>query len=130
MPVYPTCPMKKKALIVDDDESMLNILSAVLEGQGFDVVSVPAAADAIEKVGDNEFDLVVTDVLMPGMVGVRTLLNHLESLPGKIPTIVISAYWDEDREMQAFFEDKADGCLSKPFDLDDFRELLGRVCRR
>ncbi|MEW6200354.1 MAG: response regulator [bacterium] len=120
--------MKKKALIVDDDQSMLYILTALLEGEGFEVISVPSAGEAIEKIQRDQFDLIVTDVLMPGRVGVRSLFQYLETLPRKIPTIVISAYWDENPEMRAFYEAKTAACVSKPFDLEDFRNLVFGIC--
>lgn len=120
--------MNKRALIVDDDQSMIRILSAVLEGEQFDVVCVQAVAQAMEKLDEEKFDLVVTDVLMPGNIGVKDLFERIGALDKRTPTIVISAYWDEDSRMRQFLEDRADGCLSKPFDLNNFREMIGKVC--
>ncbi|MEW5944659.1 MAG: response regulator [bacterium] len=120
--------MKRKALVVDDDESMLRILTAVLETEGFEAITVPDAGEAIARMKGERFDLLITDVLMPGAVGVRSIFRFMESLPERPPAIVISAYWDEDSEMRRTYEEKADGCLTKPFELEDFRRLVRKVC--
>ncbi len=65
--------MKGSILVVDDEKGQRDILKAILEGEGYDVSTGHSAADALRLFRENPFDVVLTDLKMPGnMVGKTT----------------------------------------------------------
>ena len=74
---------KQTALIVDDESSIRNILSAQLEELGYECVAVSGGEEALDKVARHQFDLMMLDVKMPGMSGLEVLTrfrdDHLET---------------------------------------------------
>ncbi len=106
----------RKILVVDDESSMRFLLRMVLETQGFEVVEAHHGAAALERVKEEQPDLVVTDLMMPVMSG-RELIERLRADAGTagIPIVVVSA--NANAEVAG-----ADAALRKPFDVD---ALLG-----
>ena len=61
--------MPRRILLVDDDEMVLMALNELLKPEGYDVHSVAGGAEALEKLARNRYDLLILDVIMPGMDG-------------------------------------------------------------
>ena len=64
---------KKKILVVDDDESILQLVGYLLTHAGYDVVSVKNGEEALKTLRKTEFDLVLTDLAMPDMSGIQVI---------------------------------------------------------
>ena len=79
--------MKPKVLIVDDEEKFLSYLSKRLMNRHFDVISSPSGEDAVEKVKNDGFDVVIMDVIMPGISGIEALTRIKEL--GKKPEVIL-----------------------------------------
>ena len=62
-----------RILVVDDDESLVAIISEVLEDDGYDVTTASSGEEAIELFRNTRFPLVITDIRMPGMTGIELL---------------------------------------------------------
>jgi CheY-like chemotaxis protein len=60
---------KKKVLVVDDEENILELMGAVLEGAGYEVVTADSGEECLEKLKTLKPDLVLLDMMMPGMSG-------------------------------------------------------------
>ena len=58
-----------RILVVDDEEALLELVSAILEGEGYEVLTAASGSKALEALEQNEFDLVLLDVMMPEMDG-------------------------------------------------------------
>jgi len=119
--------MAKKILVIDDEELIIKSLSKLLEQNGFEVFGTKKSQDALVMLEEEDFDLIITDVRMPGMNGVEMLesiyKNKGEKKQRKIPTIFITGYSDEALEEKA----KTLAPLAyiyKPFDT---KELLNKI---
>lgn len=123
-----------RVLLVDDEEISLDCLSRVLRFGKHDVTAVRDADEAVQAVRDREFDLVVTDLVMPKVDGAE-LCVLIRSLSGSqnLPVLFVSGVNDEELQAQARFAGGA-GTLSKPFNgamlLRKVRELLAAAQTR
>jgi diguanylate cyclase (GGDEF)-like protein len=115
---------KKKILIIDDTELMIKLITDILEGVGYEVVSASNGIDGIQKVGEEKPDLVILDIVMPGMDGFETckILRDDES-NNLMPIIMLTAQDAEDDKLTGL-ELGADDYITKPFNP---RELISRV---
>jgi DNA-binding NtrC family response regulator len=114
--------MSIKILIVEDDERLRDVLLEATAMEGYDARGVSTAEVAVERLRQEPFDIVVTDVTLPGMSGLD-LLPHCPRLRPGILTIVITAYGTIDIAVEAMKRGAAD-FLTKPFELD---ALLGTI---
>ncbi|MEW6282884.1 MAG: response regulator, partial [Candidatus Eremiobacterota bacterium] len=80
-----------RILILEDDEALRTLLSAILEEQGYAVVAVDRALDAIQQARQAPFDLVVADIRMEGMSGLDALQVMKEHQP-EVGSIVVTGY--------------------------------------
>ena len=89
--------MDKKILIVEDEQSFHDLYKEMLEGNGYDIISVYDGDEAMEKVEQEKPDLIITDVLL-NMVTGDTFLLWLKGMPeyADVPVIIVSAYSQRD----------------------------------
>lgn len=109
-------------LIVEDDAAINDVVSTRLRKEGFQVTSAFSGTEAKLLLKDEAFDLVVTDLMLPGMTGEDMVALVRRDL-GSLPIIVISARV-ATADKVSLLQQGADDYLSKPFDLD---ELVARV---
>ena len=115
-------PRTLNILVVDDDNVMHNLLSTFIRELGHQSHSVYNGTDAFQAVQDQPFDLVLTDVRMPGMDGLELLQKIREHDPN-LPVVVITGHGDPEMEDQA----KALGAHNffiKPIGLRQFMQLV------
>jgi two-component system KDP operon response regulator KdpE len=105
--------MKKTILIVDDDTNARGLLRAILEPEGFAILEAEDAAAALDVIGREKVDLLITDRSMPGMSGLE-LLKRLQTQRQSLPSIMISAYGEDALWGQAIGVGAGDYIL-KPF---------------
>lgn len=79
-----------KILIADDSSFQRKLLTDMIETIGHEVVAVESGQDLINELGNNHYDCVCLDLLMPGMTGIE-VLEKLQNEPGVPPIIVVSA---------------------------------------
>jgi len=108
--------MDIKILIVEDDESLRDVLLEAAAMEGYDAQGVSTAEAAIQSLRREPFDIVVTDVTLPGMSGLDLLQYCPRLRPGILP-IVITANGTIDIAVEAMKRGAAD-FLTKPFELD------------
>ncbi|MGI6777783.1 MAG: response regulator [Acetivibrionales bacterium] len=115
---------KKKILIIDDTELMVKYIKDIMEAENYEVVTASDGQEGIRKVAEEKPDLVLLDLIMPGMNGLevcKTLrANESNNL---IPIIMLTSQDSEDDKL-AGLESGADDYIVKPFNP---RELLSRV---
>jgi two-component system, NtrC family, response regulator AtoC len=114
--------MDVKILFVEDDDRLRDVLLEAAAMEEFDARGVSTAEDAVELLRDEPFDVLVTDVTLPGMSGLE-LLRHCQRLRPSILPIVITAYGTVDIAVEAMKRGAAD-FITKPFELDG---LLGAI---
>jgi two-component system KDP operon response regulator KdpE len=114
---------KPKVLVVDDEPQITRVLRTSLFTHGYDVRTAADGASALETFGDWHPDLVVTDLVMPGVdVDGLELCRRLRAV-SQVPIIVLSAKGDERAKVGAL-DLGADDYVTKPFGID---ELLARM---
>ena len=101
-----------KILVCDDDREIVEAINLYLSSEGFDVVPAYDGAQALEILENEDIDLLVLDVMMPGMDGIRTTLKIRET--SAIPIIILSAK-SEDQDKILGLNIGADDYLTKPF---------------
>jgi two-component system response regulator AtoC len=111
-------------LVVDDDAGLREMLELLLAAKGYDVLTADGVASAFERMGEHDFDLILSDVRMPGGGG-KALLERLRSEGDLTPVILLTAYGTID-DAVAVLKMGATDYLQKPFDKDD---LLLRIER-
>ena len=101
-------------LVVDDEKNYLTILSAILEDEGFEVLTAPGGFEALEVHKSSDLDLILTDMKMPKMDGIELLENIKESDPD-LPVIMMTAHGTVDKAVEAM-QKGAYTYILKPFD--------------
>ena len=119
------CGMKKSILVVDDEQDIVEILEFNLKTKGFQVQVAYSAEEALMKMRNNTFDLLLLDVMMPGMSG----FDLAKRLKGSVPIIFITAKDAED-DMLAGFGLGADDYIAKPFSLREVQARVNAVLHR
>lgn len=114
-------------LLVDDDELVLQSFGLLLQREGFAVTQAASGEAAVERAAEQLFDLVITDIKMPGMDGIETIRVLRNSLP-EAHIIVLTGYASEDSPVEAL-RLGVDDYLLKPFDLVQFLERIREICR-
>lgn len=112
-------------LAVDDDETSLRILSGCLKLLGFTAVTAPGGAQALELLRQREFDLVISDLYMPGIDGIM-LLKEVRNLDMNIPFIVVTACGSISSAVTAMRQG-ADDYLEKPYNPDTLQLTVQRA---
>lgn len=109
--------MSKKVLIVDDEEIIRRFLSIQLPKCGYEVKEAIDGVHALERLAEEDFNLIICDILMPIMNGWQLLKKIRENPKTKdIPVIVLTAK-DEDSDMLKGYELGANYYITKPFDI-------------
>ncbi len=101
-------------LVVDDEEKMQHLLSIMLIQQGYSVDRAGDGAKALEMIKSNPYDMVISDIKMPGLDGIQ-LLNALRELNIPCPMVFITAYATVDSAVEAMRKGVVD-YITKPFD--------------
>ena len=119
--------MAKRILVIDDEELIIKTLINLLELNRYEVLVAKNGRDGIAIIEEEDFDLIITDIRMPGMNGVetaRSIYNLLEEQGRKrIPVIFLTGYADKDIEEKARALSPA-AFIYKPFDMP---VLLGKI---
>lgn len=115
------------ALVVDDDPLIVQLLSVVLEGGGFEVESAPSGEEALELIGRRTPDIVLLDVMMPGIDGLEvTRRLRRDPRTRSLPVVLVSACASQ-ADADAGRAAGATEYVSKPFDPHRLRTLVTRL---
>ncbi|MCU0411927.1 MAG: response regulator [Bacteroidetes bacterium] len=118
-------PAKNRILVVDDEEALRIVLSAELDGEGYQVSSAGDGQEAINILGTKEFDLILLDIKMPNVDGFEVLKYSKEHCP-KTKVVMLTGFAD----LKNAIESKklgAEDFVSKPYDLVDLLTTVERV---
>jgi len=107
--------MNKKILVVDDEEVIRKFLRIQLAKLGYEVAEATDGEQALEKLGEDDFDLIICDILMPNKDGWEVLREvKLNPRMKDIPVIVLTAK-NEDSDMFKGYDLGANYYMTKPF---------------
>lgn len=108
---------KKTILIVDDEEDLLLVISMSLEKAGFHTVTSGNGNEALEKLDQQEIDLVISDFRMANGSG-RDLLDSFKKMGDKAPPLILMTGFSDLDETEAFVEGYI-AFYQKPFNMND-----------
>ena len=111
----------QKILVCDDDRQIVEAIDIYLTGEGFEVIKAYDGLEALELLKTHEVNLMIVDVMMPGLDGIRTTLKVRET--SSIPIIILSAK-SEDSDKILGLNIGADDYITKPFNP---LEVIARV---
>jgi len=117
-----------KLLIVDDESSMLDFLSLLFQGVGYEVTTARSVTEAHKQFERNAFDLVLCDILMPDGNGLD-LLRDIKSSGGGPPVVMMTAYTSTKSAIEAMKLGAAD-YISKPFDVEELKIVAQKALER
>ena len=120
-------PRGETVLVVDDDSAVRQVASKVLRRDGYDVIEAGGADEALE-IADaraGAIDLLLTDVVMPGMGG-RELSETLRERHPDVPVLFMSAYTEDDVLLRGIQVEEVD-FIQKPFTVSALRERVRKV---
>jgi len=125
MAQVPASSNNEKILIVEDDDKMLGLLRKVLARHGFSVTTCTRGWEALEKAGQDVYDLVISDIRMPGMTGLD-LLKSIRSLSPDTYVILMTAFGSVDSAVASMKQGAYD-YITKPFKMDEFVILVRKA---
>lgn len=118
--------MKKKILIVEDEEGLRLLYEEELKSEGYDVITASNGREAIEKLGTEKPDLVILDIVMPIMNGMETI-GRILGKDKKIPIILNSSY---PGYRDNFMSWAADAYITKSVNLDELKEKVKELLEK
>jgi two-component system response regulator CpxR len=116
-----------KILLVDDDVELCRLVSEYLEGEGWEVAAVHDGEGGVERILGNSWDLVILDVMLPGLNGLDVLRRVRDHSP--VPVLMLTARGDEVDRIVGL-ELGADDYLPKPFNPRELAARMRAVMRR
>src|SRR5689334_19410423 len=117
-----------RILIVDDEDGLRMSLAANLELEGYEVVDAPNGMAAIEYVKQQSFDLVITDVRMPGINGLDTF-REIRKIRPETEVVMMTAFTLE-KTLEEALSEGIYTVVHKPFAMEDIMELIARAMER
>ncbi len=115
----------KRILVVDDERRGRRVLQIMIEDLGFASLAAEGGEEALAQLRDEKFDLVITDLKMPGMSGIE-LLTRIRELDAEIPVILLTAYGTVQSAVEAMKKGAFDYLL-RPFDADALEAVIRRA---
>ena len=117
--------MPGSILVVDDEKGQREILNTILQKEGYRIVDLPGAREALERLGTEEFDLILTDLKMQGMSGMELLEKVLDMSPRQC-IVMMTAHGTIDSAVEAMKKGAFD-YLEKPLDREDLLMTIQRA---
>jgi DNA-binding response OmpR family regulator len=115
-------------LIIDDDRDICEYMKTLLEATGYSVSTLSDPTLAEEAVRNNEYHLLIIDLMMPKMDGIE-LIKCIRKIDSDVAIIVFTGYPSVETAVDALKLSVSD-YIKKPFDVDEFRDKVSEVLRR
>ena len=116
---------RKRVLVVDDEEFVRLLVGQILDRRGYEVDLAADGAAALARIDARRPDLVVLDLMMPGMDG-WTLLEHMRGRTGMPPVVVLTGHGSYEA-FTRLVRSGVSGYVSKPFSLDELLRTVSRA---
>src|SRR5215831_16235102 len=120
--------MTASILVVDDESAVQDILGVFLETEGYRVATVGSGEEALARIEEQEFDVIVADVVMPGLSGLEVLERSRELRP-RAAVVLMTGHATVEMAIEALRKGACD-YLQKPFGLHDLARCVQRLLRR
>ena len=117
-----------KILIVDDEVVIRNILTEVLRDEGYEVDSSPSGDSAVEKLSRHYFDIVITDIRVPGLKGID-LLKKIKKIKPGTDVIIMTGFSSIDMAVETMRAGAVD-YITKPINIDQVRIIIDKTIQK
>lgn len=126
--VHDTAVLKGlRALILDDEPDILDLLNEVLAGDGFHVEATSEGHKAIGMIKENDYNVIISDLKMPGMGG-KEFYEAVKSIrPEAARRIIFISGDTASKETQEFLARCGNPFLQKPFDIEKLKEVILKI---
>lgn len=119
-----------KILIVDDDKTTRKLLTLYLKAKGYEVVAAENGLEAMEKLGTENINLVVSDMNMPFMDGIELVKNmRSDAVLSEMPVIMLTTEADEEEKKRAF-DAGVNDYLVKPSNAEQITDSIKRIIKQ
>ena len=120
---------KPSLLLIDDDKNTLDGLVRILKCEGYSVSGVLSGSDALKLLSKEKFDVIITDMNMPGMDGL-TLIHEVKKRKESIAIVVITANSSIKTASDAIKSSGYDYYLTKPVNVEELKLVLNKLWDR
>ncbi len=117
-----------RILIVDDEVAFANNLLKLMSKRGYDIIAVYNGADAVNIVGEKEFDVIILDMKMPGMDGIATLKEIKKKAP-LVEVVILTGHGSVESGIEGMQLGAFD-FLMKPVRIDELQEKVSEAYQR
>lgn len=114
--------LKKKVLFIEDEELVRDVITSILNDDNQDITVASTAEEALALFKKHPYDLVLSDMRLPGMDGIQ-LLAQLKKLDSKVRVVMVTAFGDIMTYHQVISSGALD-CINKPFTIDQIKSLV------
>jgi CheY-like chemotaxis protein len=118
---------RHRILVVDDEENLRDVLVEVLKRDGHEVQSAGDGIEGLRLTRDSRYDLVITDLRMPGLEGPALYEALRQQYPDDPPRVIFMSANTGLEEYARFLADTGEPALEKPFNLADMRQVVMQV---
>jgi DNA-binding response OmpR family regulator len=125
----PKTEKKPNILVIDDEESILNLISDILTAEGYRVVCVENGEKGVECAQKEEFDLIIVDIMMPGIDGIETI-RRIRQFNTVVNVLILTAYGKRKDAVVNAVKYGVFDYITKPFDVDYLTSLIKYVLHR
>jgi two-component system response regulator VicR len=116
----------KKIMVVDNEPDIVDLTRTVLELGGYNVVTAHSGEECLRKLEDEEVDLVLLDIMMPGMSG-WDVFNRINKKSSSIKVAFLSVLEISDKRKQVLLDEGLADYIMKPFDKDTLLDRVDRI---
>lgn len=113
----------QSVLVVDDETGMRETVAEILEGAGYEVSTARSGEDALSRLAERTFDVVLMDIRMPGRDGISVL----REIGGPPPPVVMMTAYAVDEQLQAALDLKSFAVVHKPVPVPYLIDLVARA---
>lgn len=115
---------KKNILVVEDEQSILELIKAIVESMGHNVCTASDAKIAMDKIKTKDYDMIISDIRMPNMDGKELYWTIRRSRPDLIKKILFTTGDSINSETQKFLQDTRVSYIGKPFSTTELKKLI------
>ena len=121
---------RKRILVIDDEEEVLRLIIRILEGMRHQVVALARGETTLDKMDKEEYDLIISDVRMPGMGGQELHQQIPKRLPKLAECMIFTTGDTVSDSTRAFLQNVGTPYVTKPFPIEDWGQAIDEVLKR
>jgi CheY-like chemotaxis protein len=122
--------MGQRVLVVDDDDAIIHFVTTALTAHGFEVAAAPNAREALRMAARDSPDVILLDIMMPGMDGTGVLAELRRKESFDATRVVMMSARDAPRDIQESSRIGADAYITKPFSIQTLVDSCGKAKKR